>query len=110
MFSRSPFYLKVCNLPFHPLKLNLQILCYHLNYYIKTLSRKKFLVKIFKFFKNKLLDTVTSSYTKIKSCRLKSKLSNSEAKALRNLTKQKDIIIQKADRKHRSYFRQGILY
>ena len=69
-----------------------------MNYHIETLSQKKFLVKIFTFFKNKLLDTVTSSYTKIKSCRLKSKLSNNEAKALRNLTKQKDIIIQKADK------------
>ena len=38
----------------------------------------------------------TLSYAKIKSCRIKSNLSSSEAKALRNLTKQKDIIIKKA--------------
>ena len=35
-------------LAFHPLKLNSQILCYHLNYYIKTLGWKKFLVKVLK--------------------------------------------------------------
>ena len=45
-----------------------------------------------------MLDTATSFYAKIKSCRIKSNLSSSEAKALRNLTKQKDIIIQKADK------------
>ena len=48
--------------------------------------------------KNKLLDTATSSYAKIKSCRIKSNLNSDEAKALINLTKQKDIIIQKADK------------
>ena len=48
--------------------------------------------------KNKLLDTATSSYAKIKSCRIKSSLNSDEAKALINLTKQKDIIIQKADK------------
>ena len=47
--KEESFYLKVCNLPFNPLKLNLQILCYHLNYYIETSSGKKFLVKILKF-------------------------------------------------------------
>ena len=41
-------------------------------------------------------NTATLSYAKIKSCRIKSNLSSSEAKALRNLTKQKDIIIKKA--------------
>ena len=34
--------------------------------------------------KNKLLDTATSSYAKIKSCRSKSNLSSDKAKALRN--------------------------
>ena len=48
--------------------------------------------------KNKLLDTATSSYAKIKSCRIKWNLNSDEAKALINLTKQKDIIIQKADK------------
>ena len=48
--------------------------------------------------KNKLLDTATSSYAKIKSCRIKSNLNSDEAKALINSTKQKDIIIQKADK------------
>ena len=48
--------------------------------------------------KNKLLDTSTSSYAKIKSCRIKSNLSIDEVKALKNVTKQKDIIIQKADK------------
>ena len=48
--------------------------------------------------KNKLLDTATSSYAKIKSCRSKSNLSSDKAKALRNWTKQKDIIMQKADK------------
>ena len=48
--------------------------------------------------KNQLLDTTTSSYTKIKNCRKKSNLSSDEAQALRNLTKQKDIITQKADK------------
>ena len=47
---------------------------------------------------NKLLDTATSSYAKIKSFRIKSNLSIDEAKALKNLTKQKDIIIQKTDK------------
>ena len=51
-----------------------------------------------KILKNKLLDTATSSYAKIKRCRIKSNLSIDEAKALKNLTKQKDIIIQKADK------------
>ena len=48
--------------------------------------------------KNKLLDTATSSYAKIESGRIKSNLSTGEAKALRNLTKQKVIIVQKADK------------
>ena len=43
-----------------------------------------------------MLNIATFSYAKIKSCRIKSNLSSSEAKALRNLTKQKDIIIKKA--------------
>ena len=76
------FYLKVCNLPFHPLKLNKQILCYILNYYIDMLSRKKFLVKILSF-KHKLLDSATSSCAKIKSCRIRSNLNSDEAKALK---------------------------
>ena len=42
--------------------------------------------------RNKFLDTVTSSCAKIKSCKIKSNLSSGEAKALRNLTKQKDQI------------------
>ena len=46
--------------------------------------------------KNKLLDTATSSYAKTKNCRIKSNLSSNEAQVLRNLTKQRDIIIQKA--------------
>ena len=44
--------------------------------------------------KNKLLDTATSTYAK--SCRIKSNLSIDEAKALKNLTKQKDVMIQKS--------------
>ena len=48
--------------------------------------------------KYKLLDIATSSYPKIKSWGIKSNLSSDEAKALRNLTKQKDIIIQNADK------------
>ena len=48
--------------------------------------------------KNIFLDTATSSNAKIKSCRIKSDLSISESKAQRNLTKQKDIIIQKVDK------------
>ena len=56
---------------------NIQILYYHLNYYIENLSWKNFLVKI------KLLNIATFSYAKIKSCRIKSNLSSSEAKALR---------------------------
>ena len=51
-----------------------------------------------KILKYKLLDTATSSYAKIKSCRVKSNLSIDEAKVLNSLTKQKDIIIQKADK------------
>ena len=43
-----------------------------------------------------MLDTETFSYAKIKSFRIKSNLNSDEVKALRNLTKQKDIIIQKA--------------
>ena len=43
-----------------------------------------------------MLDPETFSYAKIKSCRIKSNLNSDEVKALRNLTKQKDIIIQKA--------------
>ena len=48
-----------------------------------------------KISKNKLLDTATSSYTKIKSCRIRSNLGSDETKAFKNLTKQKDIIIKK---------------
>ena len=48
--------------------------------------------------KNTLLDTVTSPYAKIKSWRIKSNVSTDEARALRNLTRQKDDIIQKADK------------
>ena len=48
--------------------------------------------------KNKFLETATSSYAKIKSCRIRSNLSSNKAEALKHLTKQKDIIIQKADR------------
>ena len=51
-----------------------------------------------KILKNKLLDTATSFCAKIKSCRIKSNLSIDEAKALKNLTKQEDIITQKADK------------
>ena len=54
--------------------------------------------KNFNILKNKLLDIATSSYPKIKSWGIKSNLSSNEAKALRNLTKQKDIIIQNADK------------
>ena len=50
-----------------------------------------------KILKNKLLDTATSSCAKIKSCRINSNLSNNDAKTLKNLTKQKDVI-QKADK------------
>ena len=50
--------------------------------------------------KNKLLDTATSSYAKIKSYGIKSNLSIDEVKALKNITKQKDIIIQKADKRN----------
>ena len=50
--------------------------------------------------KNKLLDTATSSYAKIKSCGIMSNLSSREAKALRSSTEQKDIIIQKADKRN----------
>ena len=39
-----------------------------------------------------------SFHAKIKSCRFKSNPSSDEARALRNLTKQKGIIIQKADK------------
>ena len=42
-----------------------------------------------------IVDTAPSNYAKVKSCRFKS---SDETKALRNLTKQKDIIIQKADK------------
>ena len=45
--------------------------------------------------KNKFLDTATSSYAKIKSCRIRSNLSSNMAEDLKNLTKQKDIIIKK---------------
>ena len=45
---------------------------------------------------NKLLDTATFVYAKIKSCRLKSNLSNGDANTLKNLTKQKDMIIKNA--------------
>ena len=48
--------------------------------------------------KNKLIDTATSSSAKIKSCRIKSNLNSDKARVLRNLTKQKDIIIQKVDK------------
>ena len=50
-----------------------------------------------KILKNKLLDTATFSYAKIKSCRISSNLSSNEAKALKKLTKQKDVIMQKAE-------------
>ena len=43
-----------------------------------------------------MLGTATSSYAKIKSFRIKSNFSRGETKSLRNLTKQKDIIIKKA--------------
>ena len=55
-------------------------------------------IKNLKILKNKLLDTPTSSCAKIKSCSINSNLSIDEAKALKNVTKQKDIIIQKADK------------
>ena len=53
-----------------------------------------------KILKNKLLDTATSSYAKIKSCRTRSNFNSDEAKALKSLTKQRDIIIQKADKEN----------
>ena len=53
-----------------------------------------------KILKNKLLDTATSSYAKIKSCRIRSNFNSDEAKALKSLTKQRDIIIQKADKEN----------
>ena len=48
--------------------------------------------------KNKFLDTATCFDAKIKSCRVKSNPSNNEAKGLKNFTKQKNIIIQRADK------------
>ena len=45
-----------------------------------------------------MLDTAISSYAKIKSRRIRSNISRDEAKALKNLTKQKDIMKQKADK------------
>ena len=45
-----------------------------------------------------MLDTAISSYAKIKICRIRSNFSSNEAKALKNLTKQKYIIIQIADK------------
>ena len=45
-----------------------------------------------------MLDTATSCHAKTKNCRIKSNLSSDEAQALRNLTKQRDIIIQKVDK------------
>ena len=68
---RSPSYLKVCNLPFHPLKFNIQMS-------EEVLSENHIILK------NKLLDTATSSYDKIESCRIKSNFNNDEAKALTN--------------------------
>ena len=51
--------------------------------------------KNFRTLKNKLLDTATSSCDKTKSYRIRSNLSSDKAKALKKLTKQKDIIIKK---------------
>ena len=45
-----------------------------------------------------MLDSATSSYAKVKSCRISSNLSSGETKALRNLTTLRNIIIQKADK------------
>ena len=64
----------------------------------KDIKLEEVLSENLKILKNKLLDTVTSSYAKTKSGRIKSNLSIVEAKALNNLTKQKDIIIQKVDK------------
>ena len=65
---------------------------------LELLYRDIKLVKILNIFKNKLLDTAISSHAKIRSCRIKPNFSSGEAKALRNLTKQKDIIMQKPDK------------
>ena len=54
--------------------------------------------EILNILKTKLLSAATSFYAKIKSYRIKSNLSGNEAKVLRKLTKQKDVIIQKADK------------
>ena len=48
--------------------------------------------------RHKLLDTATFSYPEIKSYVINTNLTSYEAKALKKLTKQKDIIIQKADK------------
>ena len=64
----------------------------------KDIKLEEVLSENLKILKNKLLDTVTSSYAKTKSGRIKSNLSIVEAKALNNLTKQKGIIIQKVDK------------
>ena len=90
---RSPFYLKVCNLPFH--HTDFMLPC-ELIY--RDIKSEEVPSENLNILKNKLLDTATSSYAKIKSCRIKSNLNSDEAKALINLTKQKDIIIQKADK------------
>ena len=54
--------------------------------------------EILNILKTKLLSAATSFYAKIKSYRIKSNLSGNEAKVLRKLTRQKDVIIQKADK------------
>ena len=51
-----------------------------------------------KILENKLLDTATSSYAKIESYKIRPNFSSDEAKALKNLTKRKGIIIQKVDK------------
>ena len=48
--------------------------------------------------KNKLQGNLSSFDSKIKSWKIKSNLSKDETKALRNLKKQKDVILQKADK------------
>ena len=45
-----------------------------------------------------MLDTAASSYAKAKSCRTKSNISSDVAKALKKLTKQKYIIVQRVDK------------
>ena len=64
----------------------------------RDIKSEKVPSKILNISKAKLLGTGISFYAKIKSYRIKSNGSGNEAKVLRKLTKQKDVIIQKADK------------